>query len=286
MIVHIGYHKTGTTYLQRNLFPRLKGIQFYDYDTCRKLLTSIHQSTSLEYEPEHISVKLDKSKKALYSLEALTGTMGLGTYNLEIAHRLKNLGFAKIIITIRRQDLMLEAIYRQYVQQGGVLKSKAFLKNYNFFSWSYLDYYPLVKRYCGLFGQENVLVLAQEELLENSSVTESRIQEFCKAEGYEALENPTNLNRSLSSLSIGQLRIINHFTFNNYRPSHLLWKGISSQNFRQLYQKVLDPYLWRHLSKKHIFSSSTRQKAVELNKENNRLLDNYTASDLKTYGYF
>jgi len=132
MIIHIGYPKTGTTFLQKNVFPFIKGIEFVTYEECRKIFKSLYSSTSLEFDEAMIKA-FQIQKGQLYSLERLTGEMRTGTYNAEIAHGLKKLGFRKVIITIRRQDKIIESIYRQYIQQGGVLKSKNFIAESEYF---------------------------------------------------------------------------------------------------------------------------------------------------------
>ncbi|NNE28127.1 MAG: hypothetical protein HKN16_00720 [Saprospiraceae bacterium] len=266
MIVHIGYHKTGTTFLQNRVFPFLEGIDYKEYHTSEERLRPIFNFTTPEYLDWKKKNHVDSSINSLYSYEGLVGTMGLGTYNLEIGNRLKESGFQKVIITIRRQDRMLESVYRQYVQQGGVLKPQAFISDSRYFRWSYLDYFPLIDHYAQLFGPENILILTQEELKSNQNDFVQRIVEFCGSGKYTPLQEISGRksNRSLSYFSIKTLRVLNHFTYNFYRPSHVLTKRISTWKFRLLFQRYLDPWFMLKVSGAKKFYSEALAKKVRL----------------------
>ena len=156
-IVHIGYHKTATTFLQNVVFPTIKGVNYVDYQNCAEQFKDLYSSNTLWFN-SRVKEQFKIQANGLYSLEELVGSMGTGTYNYEIAQRLKDVGFKKVILTIRRQDKMVESIYRQHIQIGGILKPYSFITEPNFFRWSYLDYYALIERYAQLFGTENIPV--------------------------------------------------------------------------------------------------------------------------------
>lgn len=288
MIIHIGYHKTGTTFLQRSVFPNIKGITYYDYAFSKKLFTGLAKKPTLEFNSDQFKTDLDNNN-SLYSFEALVGEMGIGTYNFEIANRLKEVGFKKVIISIRNQLSMLESLYRQYIQVGGVVKPKFYFDETNgLFRFNYCDYYKLIEYYKELFCKENVHIIIQEELIEKKQETLKKLLDFI---GYnlEIEENSIKRNRSnysLSRLSIKLLRVINHFTYNYYRPSNLLSKRISTHNIRFLLQKYLDPYLIANLSgKKPFLPKQVADKAISYYAKNNSRLEKEYNLDLKQYRY-
>ncbi len=285
MIVHIGYHKTGTTFLQKNVFPKIRGLKYYNYETCAKYFKPLVSQTTLEFDAKPFIEQLDNSEKALYSYEALVGKMGIGTYNVEIAQRLADIGFKKIVVSIKNQGQMLESIYRQYIQQGGVLKPNDFFEEkYSLFRWSYLDYHSLIAQYVKLFGKENVLVFLQEELKTNQTVVIKQLCDFLEVEQIKEVPTLTT-NRSLSSTSIKLLRIINHFTFNHYRPSNLLSNKITTWKFRNVLQSKIDPVIFSKLFKNKPFVP--KRIAVQIEErcgEGNRELQREFGLNLEKFG--
>ncbi len=286
MTVHIGYHKTGTTFLQNNVFPHLEEIDYVGYAQCRKLFEPVYSDTTLEFDPaahQHFSAAGDK----LYSFERLVGDMGIGDYNYEIAGRLHALGFKKVIVTIRRQDKMAESIYRQYVQQGGVQKPKPFFKDRHYFRWSYLEYDKLLDRYIDLFGIENILVLPQEELREDQAGAIKRITDFCGATNWNPPARQKRPNASLSYRSIQLLRVINHFTYNHYRRSQLISRRITTWKFRHLLETYIDPYFVRKLFGERKFVAKQENERIRAQfAAVNRKLEKRFGLDLQAYGYY
>lgn len=285
MIVHIGYPKTGTTFLQNGIFPNMEGLIYTDYKTCKKLFQPLISETSLSFDPNQF--QLHSSPQALYSLESLVGAMGTGVYDYEIAQRLKALGFKKIIITIRRQDKMLESLYRQYIQQGGVQKPMAFVQDSDYFRWSFLNYSTLITHYAKLFGRENVFVFCQEELKENASAVLERLKTFCEASAITSHSEKKAANTSLSRLAIQWLRVVNHFTYNVYRRSSLISKKFTTWKFRNLLQSKLDPILLRRLSsKKDFYDSVFANDVLKRYQSDNRNLNQEFDLKLDTWSYF
>ncbi len=285
MIVHIGYHKTGTTFLQQHVFPNMEGMQYYDYHTCVKLFKGIYIGTSLEFNEDEFAA-MDKSVNALYSQERLVGDMGTGLYNYEIANRLKRIGVNKIIITIRRQAEMVESIYRQRINQGGVLRPEKFIKDSDYFRWSYLDYTPLIQHYVELFGIENVLIIPQEEMRADMDLVLNKLASFCHA-GKINYTDDKRSNVSLSYWSIKLLRIINHFTYNYYRRNNLISNKISTLRFRGILQKTLDKYIFlKFFKRRKFYSDSFKKEVFERYKSKNKSLDDTYNLNLSAYDYY
>ncbi|PLX10433.1 MAG: hypothetical protein C0594_04985 [Marinilabiliales bacterium] len=287
MIVHIGYQKTGTTFLQNAIFKNLEGVQYYEYGHCRKIFLPFVKSTTLEFDKKKYVSLLDQSDKALYSYEGLVGSLGVGTYNTEIAYRLKDVGFKKVMITIRRQTSMLESVYKQYIHDGGVLKPhKYFAEDSLFFKWSFLDYYSLIMHYVDLFGRKNVLINLQEDLLRNAENVITQIVEFTNAGSINESDEQSK-NVSLTTASVQVMRILNHMTYNFYRPSHLITRKISSEKVRGVLEVTLDPVVRKLGSgKKRVIPKKYIDKANQLYKKNNALLDKEFELGMEAYNYY
>lgn len=244
-IVHVGYPKTGTKFLQNCVFPYMDGVEYVGYWESMKTLRPVFSDTTLEFNPSKVKIR-----PGLYSSERLVGEMGLGTYNYEIAQRLKDIGFDRVIIVVRGHGGMAESTYRQYVAQGGTMSAKDYFSDPDLFRWSYLDYRKLILRYCGVFGDSGVLVLFHEDILERPGDVAEQIREFCGAKSINHSYEKHNV--SLSYWSTKLLRIINHFTYNHYRRSNLLSNRITTWKFRWLLTKI-DPLVRRLLPERKFY---------------------------------
>ena len=290
MIVHVGYFKTGTTYLQNNVFPFMEGVHYHDYEESKKIFKPVHTGTTFEFNAEQVAKSFDQREDSLYSYERLVGKMGVGTYNYQIAERLKKLGFKKIIFTIRRQDKIVESLYRQYIQEGGVLKPSSFVKDRRYFRTSHLDYYQLIVHYADLFGKENILIIPQEELRNNQAVALEKLREFCGAKAIHLdmqKKFGSRTNTSISYLSAHIMRIVNHFTKNEYKPSNLISGKITTWKFRFFFQSIIDRYLTpKSLKKKPLVKQSFKEKLLEEHVEENVHLQEEFDVNLEKYDYF
>ena len=114
-VIHIGFPKTATTFLQWEVFPQLKGINYIDYNACRKLFPYLISLDKLDYELEPVRSAMVQHEKTeatnLYSFESLCGSPYAykGMNRSSIAHGLRDLGFNKVIITVRDQAKAIDS---------------------------------------------------------------------------------------------------------------------------------------------------------------------------------
>ena len=289
-IVHIGFPKTATTFLQWNVFPHLKGIHLVDYHVCRQIFQPIIYADPLDYSIEDVKKHMiSEGESLLYSFESLVGSpfyyKGIGRSNIPIT--LKRLGFEKVIITLRKQEKAIDSYYRQYVVQGGTLSFRNWLDIDNkrpipqkYFQLGYLEYDKLIDKYEEVFGGNNLLILTQESLKKDLNHFIDRIAEFTQS-SHENTAIQQNVNKSLTNLSITILRLINHFTFSSVRPFHFISKRISNRPIWKIFAVILDPYLIRFFSKRRSYVEKY-QVDQTLNdfyaKSNTRLKDKWGVS--------
>ena len=171
IVIHIGLHKTGTTFLQQEVFPKIPNI---NYQTKVDLTT-----------------KVEEGKINLFSDENLDG----GSYRLfnTVQHRyniMKNLHTlypkAKIILCIRDKDRWLKSAHKQYIV---AYKSCSFEEYKQRLDKGFLDFDEYVKRLDALWF-DNVYVCHFEDLKRNPKQFVKDICDFIGVEPPE-FENKT-----------------------------------------------------------------------------------------------
>jgi hypothetical protein len=188
VLIHIGYHKTGTTWLQQELFVHSNEIfePVSDRNTHQSLLGRLfftHKNGYLlspfEFDKDHVVREYHRiasrddrdfiNKIPVVSHERLCGNPHFSGFDSrEIVHRLKGVfPNGKVLIVIREQKSMYLSNYYQYLSMGGALGIERYHHNpYDRkgpgFSPEHFIYLPLVEEYYKAFGKENVLVLPYE----------------------------------------------------------------------------------------------------------------------------
>jgi hypothetical protein len=216
--VHIGFPKTATTFLQTEVFPRFArpGFTYVPLEACARLFASlIHDDDEIydgDVTAERVREEAGGAKLSLFSYEALTGhAHPTGSSNrTQIARRLRQLGFDRVLISIRNQFDVLESAYKQYLSGGGVLPFRDYVtfdpSETTYLDPRYYDYHPLYCLYTSLFGFSNVLVLQQERLREPEFL--GRLTSFLCAES-STVDWRAHPNQSPSYEKLTLLRLLN-----------------------------------------------------------------------------
>ena len=126
LLVHPGFHKTGTSWLQKQLFSDARLFnKLFDHREIHDLMVKPHD---LVFDAEGVRQAIDQRRSApdnpvidVISSETLCGSPFTGRRaSAAIANRLaQTTGPAKVLITIREQGAMLKSTYLQYVKRGG-----------------------------------------------------------------------------------------------------------------------------------------------------------------------
>ena len=127
-LFHVGYHKTGTTFLQKEVFEAYK---VFHRVPQREIFWNIIFPNSLEYKEDnslafvqrHVT-KADRCDALpVFSNERLSGGHHTGGHDaLELAARIKACApNARIVFLIREQKSLLLSLYAQYVKGMGCL---------------------------------------------------------------------------------------------------------------------------------------------------------------------
>jgi hypothetical protein len=203
-VIHIGANKTGSTTLQRNVFPKSEGLVYMGedgegYEGYKDIVNSLVSDDDIYYQPEEtrrlFESFLDQAagKTFLYSNEDIMTSRVPAL----CARRLKQLlPDAKIIVVIRNQ---LTAIQSWYVNHGAYLRNvpRSYWHRYvsfddwmnyctTFIKYSPIDgffYHRIVNMYVSLFGKNNVHVLLYEDFMHKK---EMFVNDLCQILGTDA----------------------------------------------------------------------------------------------------
>ncbi|RLF37311.1 MAG: hypothetical protein DRM99_00700 [Thermoplasmata archaeon] len=191
IIFHIGLHKTGTTFLQRYVFPKLKNVNLFCTDG----------------RPFNGIEDLEKDKINLISIENLSGSPFSSneftryTIMEELAKLYPN---AKIIVTFRNKNSWLKSLYSQYIKTGGTYTYPEWRKK--IFNDKYLDFEEYEKLLKEKFKE--VLVLKFEQLKSNP---EEYIKKICDFIGVDVPDYEIKIvGKKFSDKQLEILRIMNH----------------------------------------------------------------------------
>jgi hypothetical protein len=129
IIFHIGIHKTGTTFLQKWVFPKLKKVQFarwkinVEETISNELKNLIISNESLSGRPwgiengGHMTYE-EKKYKSGETKEGIKGNW-IRDYEKKVKGISKTFPEAEIVVCFRRHDSLLDSLYKQYVLEGG-----------------------------------------------------------------------------------------------------------------------------------------------------------------------
>lgn len=314
LLIHIGYHKTGSSWLQNMLFTANNKIfeplsikdkghsslaKYFIYDEDGYCLSPFDfNQAKIREEIENIvsnQQKLD-NKIPVISHERLSGNPHSGGFDAKkIAFMLnQTFPYAKILIVIREQKSFILSSYFQYLHKGGTHNLHKYLnKKYDgkipYFSPSHIKYLPLIDEYRNLFGTNNVLILPYEMFRDEPLIFVTRIGDFLntsldiKEEVFDS-----KINVKSNELVMYYMRSLNHFrkssSLNNYSPMSNKFTGKLANAFLKgtslLYPAGLDTALKNRL--KSQIENYVADRYIASNKEIGKLLD----IDLSRYGYY
>ena len=176
LLIHIGYHKTATTWMQHKLFVPAFG--YHPIMTHQEVFDLITRPHGLTFDPAPVqtliaarSADLPAGAVAVISSEILSGHPFYGGRESDVfAARLAAIApGARILITTRAQMRILPSVYMQYLSRGGTMTAEAFFADapslgFPAFAPEHFDYDLLVGCYQRLFGADAVHVGTQEHL--------------------------------------------------------------------------------------------------------------------------
>jgi hypothetical protein len=233
VLVHIGYHKAASTWLQRELFVDRTGYRWLGKRPRSHPVRRLVRERPLEFDGADVRRAFDRlivdAEQAgvvpVVSFERLSGHPFSGGFDVDlIGDRLAQVfPDARVLIVVREQRAMIVSTYKQYVQVGGAAPLRQFLEppvgrslRVPLFDWRYFEYDHLVRHYHRLFGEEHVLTLPYELFARDGRAFVKRIADLggrsIPGDVIETLRYRRRSNRARSALTIAAVRRLNRFT--------------------------------------------------------------------------
>ncbi|HEV2068503.1 MAG TPA: hypothetical protein VGR26_01770 [Acidimicrobiales bacterium] len=223
-MVHIGYYKTGTTWLQRDVFGNpATGFVRVPLRVTQRLLVA---PNALDFDAEltkrelltYVDPIVEAEACPVVSHERLSGSPYAGGYDSsDLAGRIHAvIPEARVLVVVREQHEAILSTYLQYVRMGGTSTLRRFLQpphddRIPLFHLDHFRYDRLIGRYQSLFGAANVRVLAYEQLRGDAHWFVAQITNLVGCP-----PAPNNVvswrrqNLSLRATATAVLRLLNH----------------------------------------------------------------------------
>ncbi len=303
-LVHIGYHKTASTWFQRSFYRRVTNRRYVKKGLVRRALL---WPGAFEFAPERAREQLElksPDEPVVLCEEGLSGYLhngGMrGFFSAEIARRLHaTLPAARIVIFVRSQPEMIASCYQQYVRSGGTHRPERYLHPDRFlegasrhpykiprFDFEHFRYLPLIRHYQGLFGAEAVHVYAFEDFRRDSP---GFLQRYAQELGLELSEEVLPDGRTNASFSMPLLRlarVLNRFTARSVEDKHYLlhlpgwyeWRGKHLESFNRKRRRGSPKSV-------EVLGEEEVRAIEECYRESNRELAAHTGLELAELGY-
>jgi hypothetical protein len=232
-LIHIGYPKAASTWLQQSLFPAIQGFELVpETMISQRLLKPGVFVFDGNLERKYFDSKYRESK--LISDERFLGSFNLGwnngAYIRELANRLQAVfPDATIILFIRRQTDIIASAYAQYIKDGGTISISRYLNpppNFSFqnilkFSFEQLEYHRIIEYYNILFDGR-IKVFLFEEISDNFQAFLHRFRQELGVELDDDVIDPSPRNIRYSRIIQRLNRCSNIFTRNGSMNKYYL----------------------------------------------------------------
>ena len=308
-LIHIGYHKTGTTWLQQHLFVNAQSgftTPFNKSDDVAEYIVTpnsfdFKDANAREYMEPVLAVAAASGLLPVITSERLSGSPHSGGFDSkELADRLHSLfPDGRVLIVIREKKSMILSTYKQYVKGGGIGSIRSYLhpprpaggKKRTLFSHDHFKYHRLIGYYQQQFGHDKVLVLPYEMFCRTPQQFVDAITDFAGAKRIGSLPYSDSRNAATSPFTTGTMRRLNFIgrrTQLNPVPlieSHRVGKAVD--NFLSRCVLLADKLVPATMQQKIHGKMKTRiaQMTAERFQESNRLTAEMTGLDLESFGY-
>ena len=200
ILFHVGLGKTGSTYLQKKFFPKLKGIQYIStqkYRRCKKIIEESDADRVL------VSREFDTQLKD------------------EILWFTKTFPSPEILIVLRRHDEWILSQYKRHVKNGyqGELTDFIDIQNdQGYWAKEHLYYLPMVQWIDTVTGKPP-MILIYDDLYHQPKETLQALATWMKAQWSEKDYSDQKVHSSYSNHQLMILRLFTR-TFFGSMPNH------------------------------------------------------------------
>lgn len=313
VLVHVGLHKTATSWLQDFYFPFTKNgfwVPPVDSSIRRPIKQIGHWFVGDEFGRllDKSEFSSSKIRSALSNLDCPAGLMPVISNERLAGHPLSN-GFdrvviaqrikevfpqARILLTIREQNKIIMSNYMQYLRYGGWHEPEHFVHPLSdgrqpVLSLNFWNYSDLAGTYAKIFSKERVLVLPQEMLRSNVGDFVSRLAQFASVIPPVSINNLVEANPRRMHVSSYLLRrysfLIMRSSANAFMPT-VVPDRLGARIYRAL-RFIIDQVTPGFIEERVAKSLQKRvdAKIGDFYLVSNRRLANSVSFDLASLGY-
>ena len=297
-LIHIGYPKCLSTWLQKKLFIPQNGYSIA-LDPLEAKISFIDPApfryTPLTPETFIKKKQICESTIPVITAESLAGNLYCGGYDAQLnADRLhQSIPIAKILIVIREQRSLIRSLYKTQVNWGMPQKITELLapQKHNLspvFNLNYLCFDGLINYYQEIYGNDNVLILPYELFLQKPHYFVHLINKHCNIsstvkQNYSAKQR-INQNRPLIDIYYDRLK-------NTLSKTSFNYLGILTEDEERVRRRIANSKKKDRFPQftQHWFEDDFRKKVHQLTEgkfsESNRKTEEMTGLNLKELGY-
>jgi len=297
VVLHVGFPKAGSTWLQDELWPRARNARPIPRPVVRREIL-VPSQLAFDARAARRAVLGRGGERAILSEEELVGNLhngGLhGAMSREIAERLAHaFPDAHVVILLRSQLDMIASAYKQYVESGGTGSIHRFLrparsphKTPNF-SLDFLDYDAHVRRFETLFGADAVHVHPFEDLRRDGRAFAQRLAADLDLDldPEEISYSPRNVGFRRGTRRL--LRVLNHFHDREIPNSSCIVgvPGLYPVLKRVAAQLNRAPWMGRHETLRDFLDAESIERIADRYRESNEELAKRRDLPLAVHGY-
>lgn len=312
ILFHIGFHKTGTSWLQNEFFEKSSCFNTFSnqkngqselaWPFIKDKENFILNSNDLNSKEilqlfEQFSEVLN-NKINVVSHERLSGNPHNGGFDsLAISRRIKNIfPNAKILIVIREQKCFLLSNYYQYLSVGGTASLKKYLNakydgKYSYFSPNHIKYHFIIKNYYETFGKKNVLVIPYEMFKVDSKLFLHTIAKFVNVKAnLNNVDTSKKINNKSNFYVNYKLRSLNIFltsnSINDYYPLNIKLFKVITKSIKTIFGTFVPSEFDTKLRKKQMeyIKEWSKNRYEESNILTKKLINsNFNYCDINKY---
>lgn len=294
VLFHLGIHKTASTLLQQEVFPKIPNCLFLTREWSSELKRYILYTDDFDFCPNeafNIFMKILKHNKTksyntiIISDEEYYGNPYWGAIDRKrnISRIIETFGEnVRFLILIRNQYDLLNSLYNQYIKTGGTATFKQFTSHRKFpliIQSGYFKYDKYLEYIINKTSRNRLKILLFEEFIKNKKLMIQNIILYLNSNSVIEIKLNKVVNSSLHNRVIPIMRFFNKITKSPKEP-FLFLNFLAHNLIRRLLLNVNMKLL---KNRKYIIDD--RNFLDEINKSNNNLKQLFDDLNIEKYNY-
>ncbi len=230
--IHIGPHKTGSTYIQKTLYENRKKLKQMniEYSECMKEGHIAHHDLAKQLYTK----QYESANQILTNIKNTDNDILISSENfdrlikedIEFLSDKINEYNVKIIFFKRRLDDLLISSWQESIKHGGVESSSKYINKHIIkpFTSKVLNHGKIIDLYIDIFGKNNIYIIDFDNAQELGDDICDIIFEIINKKELKGIGLQSKVNKSMSYITIEIIRILNiiYIEKNKKTPLHFL----------------------------------------------------------------